>query len=89
MFNAVRKQQKLLGDKLVEAGASVRKQDKVMESMTKGKFLDLLKGASSGMVVKVEKEEVFKWFLFIVFCLKNNIFIILKKYLKCAFRASC
>ncbi|XP_041353525.1 RRP15-like protein [Gigantopelta aegis] len=59
LFNAVQRQQKLLGDKLVEAGASVRKQDKVMESMTKGKFLDLLKGTSaSTSVIKVEQEEI-------------------------------
>ncbi|XP_050406439.1 RRP15-like protein [Patella vulgata] len=47
LFNAVRKQQKLLDDQLVEAGSSERRKDKVVESMTKGKFLDILKGTAS------------------------------------------
>lgn len=44
LFNAVRKQQKLVEEKITEAGTSERKKYQVMGTMTKGKFLDILKG---------------------------------------------
>ena len=47
LFNAVKKQQKLVEDKLDDVGKSEYKKDKVMQSMTKGKFMDVLKGTSS------------------------------------------
>ncbi|XP_067681221.1 RRP15-like protein [Haliotis asinina] len=49
LFNAVRQQQKVLEEKLTEAGSSIKKSEKVMQSMTKGKFLDLLKGSKPSM----------------------------------------
>ena len=48
LFNAVRSQQRSLEEKLKDAGASERKREKVMESITKGKFLDMLKGDNKG-----------------------------------------
>ena len=48
LFNAVRKQQKSLDDKLKELGTSESKRQKVVQSMSKGRFLDMLKGDSSG-----------------------------------------
>ncbi|XP_046585020.1 RRP15-like protein [Haliotis rubra] len=60
LFNAVRQQQKVLEEKLTEAGSSIKKSEKVMESMTKGKFLDLLKGSKPSLLKdskKVTKKE--------------------------------
>jgi len=45
LFNAVHKQQSLLEGKLAEAGPSVRQRDKAVQSLTKGRFLDMLKNA--------------------------------------------
>ena len=44
LFNAVRKQQKTREEKLKEVGGSERKRAKVEASLTKGGFLDMLKG---------------------------------------------
>ncbi|XP_014676211.1 PREDICTED: RRP15-like protein [Priapulus caudatus] len=46
LFNAVRQQQKRIEDEMKVAGSSIRKQDKVMKSLTKGRFLDMLKGGA-------------------------------------------
>ncbi|KAK3603063.1 hypothetical protein CHS0354_015756 [Potamilus streckersoni] len=46
LFNAVRKQQKLLDEKMAEVGPSERKKSRVFEGMTHGKFMDLLKGTT-------------------------------------------
>jgi len=45
LFNAVRKQQSLLEGKLADAGPSERRREKAVQSLTKGKFLDMLKNA--------------------------------------------
>ena len=49
MFNAVRKQQQTVEEKLEEAGKSISRQEKVLKSMTKGQFLDMLKTTGSKM----------------------------------------
>ncbi|XP_062584565.1 RRP15-like protein [Saccostrea cucullata] len=60
LFNAVRKQQKVLDEKMKEVGSSETKREKVEKSMTKGKFLDILKSAESKPEqVEIKKEE--KW----------------------------
>ncbi|XP_060599203.1 RRP15-like protein [Ruditapes philippinarum] len=56
LFNAVRKQQKIVEDEIQQVGMSERKKDKIMEGMTKDKFLTLLKGTSKTNV-KAEKPE--------------------------------
>ena len=43
LFNAVHKQQSLLDGKLAEAGPSERRRDKAVQTLTKGRFLDMLK----------------------------------------------
>ena len=53
LFNAVRSQQKVIEENLSSAGPTESKKAKAMEKMTKGKFLDLLKGTT----VNVGKEE--------------------------------
>lgn len=54
LFNAVRKQQKVLEEQIQQVGSSERKKDKVMEGMTRDKFLSILKGTSNTNV-KTEK----------------------------------
>ncbi|XP_063428943.1 RRP15-like protein [Mytilus trossulus] len=44
LFNAVRKQQKILKEQLDDAGPTEAKKSRALGKMTKGKFLDLLKG---------------------------------------------
>jgi len=66
LFNAVRKQQKTVEDKLKEAGSSVRRQDNVLKSVSKGTFLDMLKGKNSGDTnistdIKVESGDGSSW----------------------------
>ncbi|XP_069681961.1 RRP15-like protein [Periplaneta americana] len=46
LFNAVRQQQKMLESHLKEAGSSERKKDKILKSLDKRAFLDVLMGAS-------------------------------------------
>ena len=43
LFNAVHKQQMLLEGKLADAGPSERRREKAVQSLTKGRFLDMLK----------------------------------------------
>jgi hypothetical protein len=43
LFNAVRKHQATLQGKLKEAGTSENKRDKVIQSLTKAQFINLLK----------------------------------------------
>jgi len=43
LFNAVHKQQMLLEGRLAEAGSSERLREKAVQSLTKGRFLDMLK----------------------------------------------
>ena len=52
LFNAVKKQQKVTEEKLTEAGSSVRKRDRVLQSISKGAFLDMLKGSQLKSVVR-------------------------------------
>ena len=61
LFNAVRKQQKMLTEQLEEAGPTETKKSKVLGKMTKGKFLDLLKGQNVSIdstKIKTEIKEV-------------------------------
>lgn len=44
LFNAVREQQKDIGTKLKQANGSVRKEEKVLRSLDKRAFLDVLMG---------------------------------------------
>jgi len=55
LFNAVKQQQKTVDDELEQVGKSERKRDKVMEGMTREKFLTILKGSKN---VKTEPKKV-------------------------------
>ena len=54
LFNAVKQQQKTVDDELEQVGKSERKRDKVMEGMTREKFLTILKGSKN---VKTEPSK--------------------------------
>ncbi|CAC5413433.1 RRP15-like protein [Mytilus coruscus] len=66
LFNAVRKQQKILKEQLDDAGPTEAKKSKALGKMTKGKFLDLLKGQTvsnvsnraSNMKTEIKQENV-------------------------------
>ncbi|XP_023704847.1 RRP15-like protein isoform X2 [Cryptotermes secundus] len=68
LFNAVRQQQKSLESQLNEAGSSERKRDKVMKSLDKRAFLDILMGHSHSEPVdssiKLEAELKIQWLRF-------------------------
>ena len=52
LFNAVKKQQKMVEEKLKEAGSSVRRRDTALQTMTKGQFLDVLKNTATTVVTE-------------------------------------
>ncbi|CAL8248122.1 unnamed protein product [Lota lota] len=57
LFNAVRKHQNLVNEKVKEVGGSDRKKAKLLCSVTKKDFIDVLRGKDTGRkVVKAEKE---------------------------------
>ena len=56
LFNAVRKQQKDIDEKLSQVGSSIRKREKVMKSVSKGAFLDMLKGTNANVSIEAENE---------------------------------
>ncbi|KAE8747279.1 hypothetical protein FOCC_FOCC005923 [Frankliniella occidentalis] len=62
LFNAVREQQKDISSKLKEANGSIRKEEKILKSIDKRAFLDVLMGkAQSERVednVRIKKQEV-------------------------------
>lgn len=46
LFNAVREQQKVIEKKVEEVGPSITKREKVMKSIDKKAFLDVLRGCA-------------------------------------------
>ncbi|XP_067458628.1 RRP15-like protein isoform X1 [Thunnus thynnus] len=58
LFNAVRKHQKTIDDKVKEVGGSERKKAKILSSVSKKDFIDVLRRTegSSGVTVKTEKD---------------------------------
>lgn len=60
LFNAVKKHQKTIDDKVKEVSGSERKKAKILSSVSKKDFIDVLRrtDGSSGGTVKAEKETV-------------------------------
>lgn len=60
LFNAVRQHQKNVDDKMKEVGGSERKRAKVLSSISKKDFIDVLRGTgvNSKAAVKTEKSAV-------------------------------
>lgn len=61
LFNAVKKQQKVIEDKLKEVGSSEFKREKVMKSVNKGQFLDMLKSKSSNIDCVKSEVTIFSY----------------------------
>ncbi|TSQ69490.1 RRP15-like protein [Bagarius yarrelli] len=65
LFNAVRQHQKHVDEKMKEVGGSERKKAKVLSSISKKDFIDVLRGTSAvkteKSASKVEKEEKPAW----------------------------
>jgi arginine repressor len=66
LFNAVRKHQNLVNDKVKEVGGSDRKKAKLLSSVTKKDFIDVLRGKDTVKVVKAEKETVSLIFTYVL-----------------------
>lgn len=60
LFNAVRKHQKTINDKVKEVGGSERKKAKFLSSVSKKDFVDVLRRTEggSGVTDKTEKDTV-------------------------------
>lgn len=60
LFNAVRKHQKTIDDRVKEAGSSERKKAKLLSSVSKKDFIDVLRKTEGVSVVtsKTEKDTV-------------------------------
>lgn len=63
LFNAVRKHQKKVDDQVKEASGSERKKAKIMSSVSKKDFIDVLRRTDGGRreAVKTEKDSVSEW----------------------------
>lgn len=60
LFNAVRKHQKTIDDRVKEVGGSERKKAKLLSSVSKKDFIDVLRKTEggSGVTSKTEKDTV-------------------------------
>ncbi len=72
LFNAVRKHQKTIDDKVKEVGGLERKKAKLLSSVSKKDFIDVLRRTEGGSRVtgKTEKDavsSVMSYFLFVCF----------------------
>ena len=60
LFNAVRNHQKMVDEKVKEAGGSERKKAKLLSSVSKKDFINVLRGTGGGgeVVTKTERQMV-------------------------------
>ncbi|XP_052434523.1 RRP15-like protein isoform X2 [Carassius gibelio] len=58
LFNAVKKHQKNVDDRIKEVGGSERKKSRILSSVTKKDFIDVLRGADVAHKPAVKKEKV-------------------------------
>ncbi|KAM3873574.1 RRP15-like protein [Diretmus argenteus] len=56
LFNAVRKHQKTIKEKVKEVGGSERKKAKILSLVSKKDFIDVLRRTDGGVTVKTEKQ---------------------------------
>ncbi|XP_030013070.1 RRP15-like protein isoform X1 [Sphaeramia orbicularis] len=57
LFNAVRKHQKIVDEKVKEVGGSERKKAKILSSVSKKDFIDVLRRTEGGSAVRVKTEK--------------------------------
>ncbi|XP_067305435.1 RRP15-like protein [Pseudorasbora parva] len=60
LFNALKKHQKNVDEKLKEVGGSERKKSKILSSVSKKDFIDVLRGADAAHTSTIKKEKVVK-----------------------------
>ncbi|XP_043115954.1 RRP15-like protein isoform X2 [Puntigrus tetrazona] len=58
LFNAVKKHQKDVDERIKEVGGSERKKSKILSSVTKKDFIDVLRGADVAHKAAIKKEKV-------------------------------
>ncbi len=68
LFNAVKKHQKTVDERIKEVGGSERKKSKILSSVTKKDFIDVLRGADGAHKPAVKKEKVVR----LLFCLSSS-----------------
>lgn len=56
----MKQQQKIISDKIEEAGPSETKRDKAIKSISKGQFMDMLKGTKGNVVAEGKPESIQK-----------------------------
>lgn len=64
MFNAVKKHQKTVDERIKEVGSSERKKSKILSSVTKKDFIDVLRGADVAHKPAIKKEKVVRLLFF-------------------------
>ncbi|KAI4896602.1 hypothetical protein NFI96_032169 [Prochilodus magdalenae] len=57
LFNAVRKHQQDVDEKMKEVGGSERKKAKVLSSVSKKDFIDILRGTAGAVIPTIKKEK--------------------------------
>lgn len=68
LFNAVKKHQNTVDERIKEVGGSERKKSKILSSVTKKDFIDVLRGADVAHKAAFKKEKVVRW----LFCLSSS-----------------
>ncbi len=64
LFNAVKKHQKTVDERIKEVGSSERKKSKILSSVTKKDFIDVLRGADVAHKPAIKKEKVVRLLFF-------------------------
>ncbi len=66
LFNAVKKHQKTVDERIKEVGSSERKKSKILSSVTKKDFIDVLRGADVAHKPAIKKEKVVRLLSFLI-----------------------
>lgn len=64
LFNALKKHQKNVDERMKEVGGSERKKSKILSSVSKKDFIDVLRGADVARASTVKKEKVVRLLYF-------------------------
>lgn len=64
LFNALKKHQKNVDERMKEVGGSERKKSKILSSVSKKDFIDVLRGADVARAATAKKEKVVRLLYF-------------------------
>lgn len=64
LFNALKKHQKNVDERMKEVGGSERKKSKILSSVSKKDFIDVLRGADVARASTIKKEKVVRLLYF-------------------------